>query len=597
MDLVEKMEEPTVSAPADGVRAFDEFGRQVIVPREEWRTKVIPGMVQEAWDDPDRLYGVILNSLNDGFVAEMTEAAEHLVATDTIPARGTCMWGIVLMKTGRLDEAELLLADFGKTHKEDGSVLVNLAKVYADQDKGELAKATLWHALEIEPNHDNGLGWYAAMEQERGGDEATRAVFEKVAAMPASWRAQIWLARGELNTGNLEGAQKYYAEAMGRAPRPLPPDLLMQVSGDLGAKGYLAELIALTLPEFNPEWHGMPVGNNLIKALVDTGRFEDAEKVKASLWALNRPDWKEALTFWDGEVARKQVAAANAAGATQHLEVGMLGIDGPIWLPAGSPARRLFHAKSASAPKVTFLGGSAETPQAPTEVQLQMADELGRMTRSLPLFFAEQVEMRTAAMGRAMVPWAVKPVSGFVVSGERWPDATAVEAVTAVPENASEYVVTVHVDAEVEPWTAMLAFIRTTDGTRIGELEREFSAEKPEGLLALADEVVELLSVLGAATASPAYVVPAQFASYLLRLEQMLAVRCATLEGVTASFLNGEHEILEGELALCLAEPKNVPARLLLAATYSAMERIKPEVARSFAERIVKLNESFPVEA
>jgi hypothetical protein len=373
----------------------------------------------------------------------------------------------------------------------------------------------------------------------------------------------------------------------------------MQMSGDLGAKGHLRELIELTAPNFVPEWHGMPVGNNLIKALVDTGNLQPAEQVKAALWALNRPDWKEALSYWDAEIARRRVAGVNASDAPQQLQVGMLRVDGPVWLPPGSPARGLFQAKHANAPKVTFLGGTAEAPETSPEQQMQVADQIGRMTRALPLFFAEQVEMRTAATGRAMAPWAIAPVSGFVVSGQRWPDDAAVQTVQN-GEHASDYVVSVHLDAEVEPWTAELAFIRTSDGTRIGELDAEFMPNTPEnGLGDLADEVVELLKVLGSTSDSSAYVVPGPttFGSYLLRLEQLLAVRCASMDGVTPQFLNGEHEILQGDLDLCLAEPKNVPARLLLLSTFGAMEKIRPQVAQEFAPKLEQLKQEFPLTA
>ena len=82
----------------------------------------------------------------------------------------------------------------------------------------------------------------------------------------------------------------------------------MQMSGDLGAKGLLRELIELTMPSFVPEVHGLPIGNNLIKALADSGDLNAAEQVKASLWAQNRPEWKEALASWDGEIARRRLS-------------------------------------------------------------------------------------------------------------------------------------------------------------------------------------------------------------------------------------------------------------------------------------------------
>lgn len=595
----------TAAAPPDGVRAFDQEGREVTVPREQWRTEIIPGMLKEAWETPDQLYLLILNSLNDGFAAEMAEAAEHLYQTDNLPARGACMYGIVLAQTGKRDEARKLFEDFTATRGEDGSVMVNLARLYAEAGEAERSRTMLDRAIEVEPNHDNGLGWLAALANERGGEQAVKEALEKVAENPLSWRAQLWLARGELSIGNLAGAKQFYTVAVERAPRPLPPDFLMQVSGDLGSRGYLIELLELTLPHFVPEYHGIPVGNNLIKALVDTGNLVAADQVKAALYAQNRPDWRDALAFWDTEIARVRTAQANANGqpnatdAAQQIQVGMLRVDGPVWSPPGTATRSLFPAKSAAAPRVTFLGGTAEAPEPSNGNPVQLADAIGRMTRSLPLFFAEQVQMRTAAAGRAMVPWAVGGASGFLVSGQVWPDATAVEAVK-VPENLSDYVVTVHLDAEVEPWTAMLAFLRTSDGTRIGELEREFSPQEPEiGLAELADEVVELLSVLGPATPALSYEVPgpATFGSYLLRLEQMLGIRCASMNGVSPGFLNGEYEMLGGALDLCLDEPANVPARLVLLGSFDALRRLRPAIEGEFVAKIAALKQQHPLSA
>ena len=587
-----------ISSPPEGIRAFDQYGREVIVAREEWAANVLPNMIKEAWDEPEQLYVILLNSFNDNFFAEVTQAAEHLYKTDTLPARGVCMWAIVLMQADRLDEAETALTQFLAMHPADGSVLLNLAKVYAGQGHAERANETLWKALETEPNLDNGLAWFATQAQERGGDEAAKAALEQLAALPTSWRAQLWLARAELVSGNLTGARALYTAALERAPRPVPADFLMQMSGDLGGHGHLAELLEFTAPHFAPEWHGLPVGNNLIKASVDTNDLELAEAIKQQLHQLNRPDWKEALGFWDTEIAKRRGGEAASALEGQQIQVGMLRIDGPVWLPPASPARPLLTAAQPG-PSVTFLGGTAETPLEPTPQQLAQADALGRITRALPLYLAEQAELLTATSGRAMLPWAVGASSGFVVSGMRWPDETAIQAVSD-PQNRSDYVVIVHIDAEVEPWTAELAFIRTQDGARIGELEAEFTPESlRDALPRLAAEVVELLSAFGPATSSSAYNVPTDgaFPSYLLRLEQLLAVRCASMEGVPAHFLSGEREILNGQLELCLHLPQSLPARLLLVETLAAMRKVRPEIAAAFEPRFIQLIQEHPLPA
>ena len=624
---------PEGTRAPEGIRAFDQYGREVIVPRQQWATEVLPGMLAEARQNPDQLYGLILNSLNDGFVQEVAEAAQHLYATDPIPARGACMWGIVLMQSGRLDEAEQLFTGFVASHGEEASVLLNLAKVYASRNTPEAqqkADATLWRALELEPNLDNGLGWYASLAADRAaaraptqeaarqaGQQAGTDALLRVATLPGSWRAQLWLARGTLGAGGsnpeaLEPARRLYREALSRALRPVPPDFLMQMSGDLGGAGHLAELIEFTAPNFLPEFHGLPVGNNLIKAYVDTGNLEAATAVKDSLYALNRPDWKEGLGFWDTEIARRRTGEANTAFQAQsgtqpqQIQIGLLRVDGPIWLPPQSPARGIFGPKSAEGPSVTFLGGTAEPPEAPSKPELQMADAIGRMTRSLPLFFAEQTDLRTSAQGRALIPWAVASVpgqpSGFVVSGSRWPDNVAVQMV-AEPANRTDYVVSVHLDAEVEPWTAELAFLRTTDGTRIGELQAEFSPADPidthQALSQLAQEVVDLLAAFGPVSSPSAYQVPAgpSFPAYLLRTEQLLAVRCTTVQGATPMTLSGEHEILSGQLDLCLANPENLPARLLLIETLGVLAQTRPEVAEQFRENFQRLILQHPIPA
>ena len=164
--MAEETSTPAPQAP-EGIRAFDQNGQEVIIPREQWARQVLPNMLADARDKPDELYNLILNSLNAGFLAEVAEPAEHLYATDPIPARGACMWAIVLMQTGRADQAKRVLSEHLANHGPDGSVLLNLAQLYAGRNETERADQTLWRALEAEPNLDNGLGWYGSLAAER----------------------------------------------------------------------------------------------------------------------------------------------------------------------------------------------------------------------------------------------------------------------------------------------------------------------------------------------------------------------------------------------------------------------------------------------
>jgi hypothetical protein len=84
-------------------------------------------------------------------------------------------------------------------------------------------------------------------------------------------------------------------------------------------------------------------------------------------------------------------------------------------------------------------------------------------------------------------------------------------------------------------------------------------------------------------------------ANYLLRLEQLLSVRCAGMEGVSPTFLYGEREIVDGNLQLCLACGDNIAARFLLAQTLLTMNKIKPEVVHEFSDKVLMLQDENPL--
>ncbi|HZQ21000.1 MAG TPA: tetratricopeptide repeat protein [Terriglobales bacterium] len=337
------------------IPVFDEFGRELFITKEQWRKSVLPGTLKSNWNNPDQLYGIIVGSLNDGFHADIIDAAEHLYRIDLTPARGACIYGIVLMKNNRLDEAESILRSYIKQHGEEGYLLTNLAKIYSARNEAQKAEETLWHGLEIDPNQENGLGWYAAIHRERSGDVAGQDALRRVAAITGSWRAQLWLARAALDAHDFAKALGYYRESLSRIEDPIPADLLMQISGDLGKHGYLRELLELTESRFVPDRHGLQVGNNLIKAHLDLGEIEPARKILDQLYALKRPDYKQTLSFWDTEIAKARIEHTMVPDQPR-LNVAIATIDGPVWLKPSAPDAALFPVKGQDAPAISFLG-------------------------------------------------------------------------------------------------------------------------------------------------------------------------------------------------------------------------------------------------
>jgi tetratricopeptide (TPR) repeat protein len=178
--------------PADKgqfVKSFTDKGEQVLIPRSEWRNRVLPDQLKNVWNDPEALYGAIVMAMQDGFFAEVIEAAKHLVEIDKITDRSYNVLGLAYLHTNALSEAEQTLEKGISVSDYKAVMTTNLAKVYVAQGEEQKAMQTLWSAIQLDPNQDNGLDWFTVLEFEKGGEPARLASYKKVAALPNSWRA------------------------------------------------------------------------------------------------------------------------------------------------------------------------------------------------------------------------------------------------------------------------------------------------------------------------------------------------------------------------------------------------------------------------
>jgi len=132
------------------------------IAKETYRKTILPDVLKQEWQNPDRLYTTIIQSLKDGFTADVVDAAKQLQLIDANVERGAVTLGVVYLQNKRLDDAEGVLNGFVRQHGENGIILTNLAKVYSFRGDTARADTTLWHALEVDPNQENALLWFAA---------------------------------------------------------------------------------------------------------------------------------------------------------------------------------------------------------------------------------------------------------------------------------------------------------------------------------------------------------------------------------------------------------------------------------------------------
>lgn len=298
---------------SEGATTYDPFaaefiecvtadGTPVRMSRDEYRGAYLPGMFEAAWNDPDQLAAAVHSALDDDFVGEALEPARRLHQTDPQPERGVVYLAATLLRLNRAPEALPLLTAHLEQHGENGLVLTNLAKVYAETGDAVRSQQTLWRALECDPNQENAFYWYVALQGEEGGESARDAAVQKIAVLPGSWRALLFLAREALDKSNRAKAVELNRRALERAGTSPPASMLMQISGDLGRAGFPASVIELCAPVFDPVQHGLTVGNNLISAYIDVGEAAQARAVIETLRAQENAGWLPRLAELEQEL-------------------------------------------------------------------------------------------------------------------------------------------------------------------------------------------------------------------------------------------------------------------------------------------------------
>jgi hypothetical protein len=83
--------------------------------------------------------------------------------------------------------------------------------------------------------------------------------------------------------------------------------------------------------------------------------------------------------------------------------------------------------------------------------------------------------------------------------------------------------------------------------------------------------------------------------TYMVCLEQALAVSCSKLVDDDKPFLSAERSTLENHLNLSLEEPDNICCRFLLLSTMEKEAARQPQIAGEFKERIRRLQHEKPL--
>jgi tetratricopeptide (TPR) repeat protein len=287
------------------ITAFGANGEHIQIERETYRKNVLPGIFEEAQNNPNELYGAIIMALDDGFTSECIDPAIRLYEMDENHERGSTILGIVFLKNEKYKEAKQLYENYMKKHGESGVVLTNLAKAISHLGDEKEAEKVLWRSLELCPNLDNAVQWWAAIHRDRSGESGYLSALEKVAQLPESWYALLWLARNDLENNNLEHALSKYRKILNLAKHN--SDALFMITGDLGKNGEPALAVELAFDAYDPNIHSVGVGLNLMQGCLETGKVKKGMALLEKMKKLGRHDITKHINYYEEQFSLKIV--------------------------------------------------------------------------------------------------------------------------------------------------------------------------------------------------------------------------------------------------------------------------------------------------
>jgi tetratricopeptide (TPR) repeat protein len=279
------------------IKTYSDKGDVIYITRSEWCNKVLPEQLKKAWNDSEALYGSIVMAMQDGFFEEIIEATKHLIEIDKSIDRSYNALGIAYLNSNTLELAEQTL-ELGISKSENkGYLTTNLAKVYSAQGYEDKMMHTLWQSILLDPNQDNGLSWYTVIEFEKGGEPARLEAYKKVATLPNSWRAKLYIARHYLEQKEFETAKKLYQEILSIAINE--PDAIWIMTGDLGINNCVDLIFELVFPIFNVNIHGINASLNMIQACIQTKRKEEGLCLVKNFKKLERYDYLQIINDFE----------------------------------------------------------------------------------------------------------------------------------------------------------------------------------------------------------------------------------------------------------------------------------------------------------
>jgi tetratricopeptide (TPR) repeat protein len=574
------------SAPPPFVEAVDAMGRRVQISREEYRLKILPDLLKAHGNNPDQLTAVIMQALRDGLASEVLPAANRLTVVDKDPERALSVLAVVQRDAGELDSAAATLEELLQKRPQSAAARVGLgmlADAHGDQAKAE---SLLWEALQLDANHADAVHGWLQLRHRSVGDAGYRAELDKVAALPNAWRAQLWLARHQAQNGEVDAASSLWREVIARAGNE--SDALVMVSADLVQLQRHELVQELIVPRFQPGRHHPHVGLALLHHYLQQKNEVAGAALLHQMFLHYGHMVGNELQPFTGEFDRMRLSKLPPPPPlSANPRIGLYRLDRPIWYAGYEDPAWLLPQKQADSKHVLFFGLAVDgQPQLPPGRE----DELGRLTRSLPLFLAEHAWLSTPHRGAAVLPMAEQ--GGWAIMGRPWPEEQLVNQVPDA-ERAKTLLVTgvLRVDGDqrrIDLWVYDCA-----SKQRIGHAATE--GTMPELGRMLLQVMGELWPVLGGPQGhKPPVGDEAFWHRYADGLGQQAALVVTQAGGMPKERLYGERYITQWLQQTALSETRWQPGFWLFGSSLVVLHQLGSLVPKEHARLIAEIFRQSP---
>jgi hypothetical protein len=212
-------------------------------------------------------------------------------------------------------------------------------------------------------------------------------------------------AREALELKNRAGAMAIYEEVLATAGDRA--DILVSISGDLGVTGNTQQIVDLVAPRYDAQRHGPATGINLLQAFIALRDPEAAQHVLDLLFALNRPELEQRLLGFSNVIAdmmllgtegveipvapASDVPADDAPAASQEMRIELANITKPVWYYGCEQIAGLLPQKEGRLRRVAFGQLAVLGLKDDAGAMKRPEDELGRLSRGIPLWLAESL--------------------------------------------------------------------------------------------------------------------------------------------------------------------------------------------------------------